>query len=48
MLKVKKTIYAPPNRTNQVNQLQNELKESFKKLHLDSEKKTKPVMNTLL
>ena len=39
--KSKKTIYAPPNRTNQINQLQNELKESFKKLHLDSEKKTK-------
>ena len=42
MLKVKKK-YAPPNKTNQINQLQNEIKERVKKLHIESKKKTKTI-----
>ena len=42
MLKVKKKKKnAPPNKTNQINQLQNKIKETVKKLHVDSKKKTK-------
>ena len=36
MLKVKKTIYVPPNKTNQINQLQSEIKVTIK-----NESKTK-------
>ena len=43
MLKVKKTIYAPPNKINQINQLQNEIKETVKKLHIESKNKTKTI-----
>ena len=32
MLKVKKKIYTPPNKTNQINQLQNEIKETSEKI----------------
>ena len=43
MLKGKKTIYAPPNKTNQINQLQNDIKETVKKLHIQSKNKTKTI-----
>ena len=35
----------PSNKKNEIAQLQNELKESFKKLHLDSKNKTKTINN---
>ena len=42
MLKVKKTIYKPSNKTkDQVSQLQNDIKNSIKKIHLDNKKMTK-------
>ena len=43
MLKVKKTIYAPPNETNQINQLRLKWKETVKKLHIESKKKIKTI-----
>ena len=42
MLKIKKKIYNPSNKTkDQVSQLQNDIKNSIKKIHLDNKKKTK-------
>ena len=35
----------PSNKKNEIAELQNELKESFKKLHLDSKNKTKTINN---
>ena len=43
MVKVKKPISVPSNKKNEPTELQNELKESFKKLHLDSKNKTKTI-----
>ena len=43
MLKVKKPISVPSNKKNEITQLQNEFKESFKKLHLDGKNKTKAI-----
>ena len=43
MLKVKKPISVPSNKKNEITQLQNEFKESFKKLHLDGKNKTKTI-----
>ena len=40
MLKVKKTIYAPSNKTKtQITELQNDIKESIKKIMLDNKNK---------
>ena len=48
MLKVKKTICNPSNKTkNQVSQLQDDIKNSIKKIHLDNKKNTKPSTNML-
>ena len=41
MVKVKKPISVPSNKKNEPTELQNELKESFKKLHLHSKNKQK-------
>ena len=43
MVKVKKPISVPSNKKNEPTELQNELKESFKKLHVDSKNKTKTI-----
>ena len=44
MLKIKKTIYTPQNRQkDQISQIQNELKNSIKNLHLDNKKKDKTI-----
>ena len=48
MLKVKKTIYNPSNKTkDQVSQLQNDIKNSIRKIHLDNKKKAKLLANML-
>ena len=42
MLKVKKTKHAPSNKIKyQINQMQNEIKDSIGKMHLESKTKTK-------
>ena len=44
MLKVKKTIYAPSNKTKtQITELQNDIKESIKKIMLDNKNKNKTI-----
>ena len=48
MLKVKKTIYNPSNKTkDQVSQLQNDIKNSIRKIDLDNKKKAKLLANML-
>ena len=43
MVKVKKPISVPSNKKSEPTELQNELKESFKKLYLDSKNKKKTI-----
>ena len=48
MLKVKKKIYNPSNKTkDQVSQLQNDIKNSIRKIDLDNKKKAKLLANML-